>query len=261
MSSEAVGWVFRHSPYRGAAFAVHLAIADSVNDQHEDRFWMKQARLAAKARVGRGAVVSALQAMTEDGLLELVEDRHAQGRPNEYRLLMPADSPEVYARTLSAETTRGARPADTPCAPSAQGGARPARKKNPSTNPTLNPSDTAREVVAELRLVSMDEAQSGPTFGDFWSAYPRKVGKPEAEKAWKVKVGSLSAAGEVMAGLERWAGYWRARGEAQFVPHPSTWLRREGWNDEPPPLTGKAKAGQAAPVVQDRSRPSGEVIL
>lgn len=92
MSAEAVGWVFRHSPLKGAGFAVHLAIADSVNDQHGNELWMRQAVLATKARTTRGTVGRTLAAMVEGTtahppLLELI--RETNGKANLYRFLYP----------------------------------------------------------------------------------------------------------------------------------------------------------------------------
>jgi hypothetical protein len=95
MSAEAVGWVFRHSPYAGATLNAHLAIADSVNDQNGNEFWMAQARLAKKARIGRRTAQTALENMLTDGCLELLEEGKAAGQPNRYRFLFP-DLPLKY---------------------------------------------------------------------------------------------------------------------------------------------------------------------
>ena len=44
-----------------------------------------------------------------------------------------------------------------------------------------------------------------------------------------------------MAGLRRWkASEQWTKDKGKFVPHPTTWLRREGWND--------AIAGEVAPL-------------
>lgn len=88
MSAEATGYVFRASPYQGAAFAVHLAIADSVNDQHEYRFWMSIATLARKARVSERAAQYSLRKLVCDGAIELVDDlKGGRGHTGEYRFL------------------------------------------------------------------------------------------------------------------------------------------------------------------------------
>jgi len=94
MSAEATGWVFRHSPYKGAAFAIHLSIADSVNDQNNNEFWMKQATLADKARTGRQTVNTTIAAMIEDGYLEALDGDKVGSRQSLHqgrllRFLMP----------------------------------------------------------------------------------------------------------------------------------------------------------------------------
>ncbi len=88
MSSEAVGWVFRHSTMTGTALTVHLAVADSVNDQNGNEFWLKKETLAFKARVGMSSVKRTLQRLVEDGFLEALEE--SPGRhPSRYRFLFP----------------------------------------------------------------------------------------------------------------------------------------------------------------------------
>lgn len=89
MSAEATGWVFKNSPYKGAAFAVHLSMADSVNDQNENEFWMSITNLGIKARVARETAARAVSQMVEDGVLELIQDNSNIGRPSRYCFLMP----------------------------------------------------------------------------------------------------------------------------------------------------------------------------
>lgn len=70
MSAEAVGYVYRFSPYKGAKFQVHHAIADTVSDQNDNLCYFYQGTLAAKARVGRQAANEAVREMERDGYLE-----------------------------------------------------------------------------------------------------------------------------------------------------------------------------------------------
>ena len=150
MSAEAVGWVFRHSPLQGVALVVHLAVADSVNDQHDHELWMRQHVLARKARTTRGTVNKVLARMVEGTddhppLLELVAP--GTGGANRYRFLFP-DVEVQYetrttrsggARTAHTPPAEGARSEHTGCVQSAQGGARTARtepKREPKENPT-----------------------------------------------------------------------------------------------------------------------------
>lgn len=63
-------------------------------------------------------------------------------------------------------------------------------------------------------------------FDQFWSAYPRKVNRSEAVKAWKAVKPNLTV---VLTDLS--ARTWT---DPQFIPHPSTYLRQERWTDELP---------------------------
>lgn len=81
-----------------------------------------------------------------------------------------------------------------------------------------------------------------PGFAVFWANYPRKVGKPRAFKAWRAARRSASA-NEISAGLEQWVDHWKAAGtRMRYIPHPTTWLNSEQWNDEPPSAKRPSKA-------------------
>jgi hypothetical protein len=71
-------------------------------------------------------------------------------------------------------------------------------------------------------------------FARFWEAYPNKVAKVAAEKAYAKAVRSISGPdppGVILAGVERAKASrpWREG----FIPHPATWLNRGSWEDQP----------------------------
>ncbi|WP_447988322.1 hypothetical protein [Achromobacter spanius] len=86
-----------------------------------------------------------------------------------------------------------------------------------------------------LKLVPVDNsarsAISSPDFAAFWAAWPRRVGKRDAEKAWaKLRPQEKVAAVEA---LPKHVEYWDASGtDRQFIPHPATWLNGARWDDE-----------------------------
>jgi uncharacterized protein YdaU (DUF1376 family) len=65
-------------------------------------------------------------------------------------------------------------------------------------------------------------------FADFWKAYPKKVAKPAALKAF-VK---LHINGELPLLLEAIENQGLRSRDLQFVPNPSTWLNQRRWEDE-----------------------------
>lgn len=80
-----------------------------------------------------------------------------------------------------------------------------------------------------LRLLLSNEPAL--TFPQFWNAYPRKVAKKDALKAWIALDPDAAVIAEILAALEWQRKLW---GDLQFVPHPATYLRSERWTDERP---------------------------
>lgn len=84
-----------------------------------------------------------------------------------------------------------------------------------------------------LYLVDQDAAKNAPDekFETFWKAYPRRIAKKNALKVWtRLKVDDELFA-RIMAALEV-AKKTRQWQDVQYVPHPTTWLNGERWNDE-----------------------------
>lgn len=89
----------------------------------------------------------------------------------------------------------------------------------------------AKSKPASRRRRSTD-AEAAEGWAEFWAAYPRKVNRPAALRAWnKLAPGealreqiSRSLAAQLPAFAER---------ESRFIPHAATWINGERWTDEP----------------------------
>lgn len=85
-------------------------------------------------------------------------------------------------------------------------------------------------------------------FARFWSAYPKKKSKGQAEKAFSKIKPSEQLLDAMVAAVERakTSEDWRKDG-GRFIPYPATWLNAKGWEDEdtssPGPSTWWVKAG------------------
>lgn len=84
-------------------------------------------------------------------------------------------------------------------------------------------------------------------FGVFYAAYPRKVGKGDAEKAWRslrIREADMPA---ILAAIARARAspQWTKDG-GEFIPYPATWLRRGGWEDQPPEVLDEFEAARVA---------------
>jgi len=80
--------------------------------------------------------------------------------------------------------------------------------------------------------ITINEPSIYDQFEEFWYAYPRKVGKRKAEAEWKRAI-KRATPDLILHSLQVHATAW-ASIEPKFIPHPTTWLTRDGWNDEPP---------------------------
>lgn len=94
--------------------------------------------------------------------------------------------------------------------------------------------ETETDTEGKNKTIAQPGSDDDPDFTAFWSAYPRKVGKGQARKAWRAAVaGRRVNPKELIAASERFGSDCRSRGtEAQFIPHPATWLNGERYADE-----------------------------
>jgi DNA polymerase elongation subunit (family B) len=68
-------------------------------------------------------------------------------------------------------------------------------------------------------------------FNLFWAQYPKKVGKLTARRSWE-KLSQENQQKALEAIVEH-RKYWAAKGtDWEFIPHASTWLNQERFEDE-----------------------------
>lgn len=69
-------------------------------------------------------------------------------------------------------------------------------------------------------------------FGEFWKAYPKKVGKKAALKAWKKENPPLDKCLATI-GWQIKSEQW-TKDHGQYIPMPATWLNQGRWEDVSP---------------------------
>ena len=69
-------------------------------------------------------------------------------------------------------------------------------------------------------------------FSRFWSAYPKKVGKDAAQKAFDKRKPDEQLLQEMLASIEKQLSSleW-TKDNGQFIPNPATWLNQGRWKD------------------------------
>lgn len=218
---------------------VYLALSSRANAQQ--RCWPSHQRIAEESGCSVATVKRSLEELRDRGLVSWLPDPdHGQPgrRPNRYQLGQPA-SYDVAQDELSRSSQR----AITQPTVSYE------RKQLNESNRT----NTAASADAEpLTLIAEDPQPPADRFEEFWRAYPRRVGKGAARKAWQVAVKTHDPAA-VIAGARRFGARPH---EARFTPHPATWLRAERWADEDDPFD----PGEEEPAPRPRVDPPVDEI-
>lgn len=111
-----------------------------------------------------------------------------------------------------------------------------------SSKCTTMKQNTKNKAIAKKELRERQEKQ----FGEFWQIYPRKVNKKQAIKKWQKINPDDELLKKILQSLSTTISTeWKNRDE-QYIPHASTWLNNERWNDE---LEAKQ------PIAQKKEKP------
>lgn len=208
---------------------VLLALADAAND--DGVTWMPlesregaKLDLLKKTSLSRRAIQGALKRLCEAGYLSRV-DRPGKG--------------VIW-------TVKGCiscAPQQMRPAANAPGGAADAPK--PSINPQPTSEDKSSSVDAPAKVSAFDQ---------FWTAYPSKVGKGAARRAFEKAERLIRRSGGdplavMLASLHRHIRSSRWNDPTYTIPNPATWLTQERWGDDPDAAgSGKPRPASAPPA-------------
>lgn len=186
------------------AKVVLLAIARYANGYGE--CWPSRERLAHDACVSVRSVVTAIQYLEDEGHLR-VEPR--SGGSNIYIITsMEEDMPdEDDTRANSAH----------------------------EVDSNITRLDTTKKRVSNYTTTSSAKSAhplDTPFFLAFWQAYPRRIGKGDARAAF-TKAATRNDPNLIVQAALAYAKHVAEEGtEQKFIPHASTWLNGERWEDD-----------------------------
>ena len=256
MSHDATRWANRLRGITPGQYRVVMVLADCHNPAHG--CFPTQDYLAEACEMGERTVREHLQALEDMGHIARERTVNEWGHRTGTRYVLafeslPAETPgreKPTGKKASAYRQKDVKPT---------GNCLPVDIDKPVIEPVIEP------VSSPIIPFQVVKAEIVSPFDAFWMAYPKKVSKGDALKAWTKAVRKTSPP-EIMAGLERSiAGDGRFRTK-QYTPYPATWLNDESWNDEHPSsdLQSGAGAGRsidpflnAAMSVDQRRRAGG----
>ena len=194
MSLEAMGYCWR---VRGLTCAQKLVLLALANRHNPDTGQCNPSldRLAEDVGITRRNVINHVNALVDAGHIV-----------REHKVTTTGYKASQYRFPGVDTITTGSVGADT----------------TPSVGIDTTPSvgiDTSSETKKETK-------DSAYPFSSFWEVYPRKVAKPQAEKAWKKLKDKDRYVCLSHIGHRTWPT------DKQFIPHPATFLNQRRWEDD-----------------------------
>lgn len=124
------------------------------------------------------------------------------------------------------------------------------REKRNKSKPASAESKQDKPKEKDRERDKEKETTTLPGFDRFWKTYPLRVGRRKAEEAWG-KLGCETQTEKIIQSVQRCckSAPWLKDG-GQFIPHPTTWLNRAGWEDE---LPEQYAAENTEPNLPDRT--------
>ena len=187
--------------------------------------------LSRDPRETLGRVADGIGRLSECGLVQQYSDdsrdylavtnweRHQRiDKPNKPRYPLPT-SENITIRETLAKPSRDPRETPAP-------GTGEQRNRGTESSPDGERVQTGKN--------SRDEPSSPypAAFEHWWSVYPRKQGKRKALAEWRRATKRIDR-DELVAKTKTFAAFHAREGtDKQFIPLPTTWLNRDGWDDE-----------------------------
>lgn len=231
MSVKLMEMVFRLGPEIGAPERLILiAIADHANRSGE--CWPSMKRLAERCGLSERMARYHVRSLQDRGLIE-VEIMRGRGNANRYRVTLENRQPIA---DFDPPKTGNPLPIKQP-----KNRQNPTRVNTRKTGKTGNicpenrqciagePSKEPKKDITPLYPPKPKRSRSPqtdtPEFVRFWGAYPRRVGKGQARRAWATAIKKTDPETIIAAAHQ-------VEDRQQYTPHPATWLNGERWADE-----------------------------
>lgn len=110
----------------------------------------------------------------------------------------------------------------------------------PDCNQTSLLSKEDKEVKEPKKARAREGERLEKSFNEFWSAYPKKIAKQQALKAWQKIKPDDELVRRILSALEQHkkSAQW-LKDNGQFIPYPASWLNGQRWEDESEVQNGK----------------------
>lgn len=212
----ALNWtegVFRNSRHTGTDLLLMLILADSA-DRDTGACYPSVKTIARLMRSSERNVQLRLKALRDSGEIMVRYQKSPYGT-NLYVLNRSLLGGEAEF-TPYAQETQGVKPTSSP---KSTGGV-----KRTSPKPLVRKEQKKKEKIQKEKSAVID-------FSDWYTSYPRKVGRQRAVTAWESLTDEERAL--AVAAMPSHLAFYADK-EPEYIPHPASWLNGKRWQDELP---------------------------
>lgn len=171
---------------------------------HENGYELVYGQIERQTGMGKYAIKASIDTLTQKGYLRVEQSRRNDGSFGSYNWLLL--DPNVIDPQRSRTVAGSIRPG--------------------STRPLKEDKDSKK-------INNLEDKETFSAFDDFWNAYPKKLDKGKARKAFDKALNTASAE-TIIQGAKNYASDPNLP-ESQFVKYPATWLNAESWANPPLP--------------------------
>lgn len=194
---------------------------------------MDDARLARRCGVTKSCLRKAVDALIDEGKISIVDGA----------LMNDRCAKEIENREKRSQKSSQAAKIKW------HGNSEKSQQKQSKNSANASPKQCPNDAITRSHILEPDVsnetnsagASVADAFSDFWSVYPHKVGKREAEKAFG-KALSRAPLEAIMDGLRRYVG----KTDDRPWCNPSTFLNQDRWEDAPAAAAPRSQ-GQSPP--------------
>jgi hypothetical protein len=246
------------------AKSVLVSLADNANDH--GHCWPSIDTICTRTCFGRDAVIDAISWLESAGA---VKANRENGRKTTY-MITPASFNEGYSRPsrrtvarvrngLATDQMQSGKPTGRANPPVGQNLEPVGQNDGHQSGKTIKPvgqNDTNRQEPSINRQrtinarASIEDADLMQAFQAFYAAYPRKVARAAALKAWLKLKPDVTLQTRILGAVafQRKSKDWLD--DKKFVPHPATYLNHARWEDEVPGMPTMAAAADGPTWLQ-----------
>ena len=211
MSFQAMTWAMNRPVENVSQRMVLLMLANHSN-LHTGQCNPSHKLLATECVIGLSTLKRCIQALQDMGYLTII-NKYADGvqLPNQYKLHL-----DVFGHDL----TGWVSPERAGGQSTAGGGASPQRATNLEIKPVIQPQGKV-------------DQKTNPSFDLFWAAYPKRIAKDAAKKAFASRNVTALLLEEMLSAIakQKNTDQWK-KDNGQFIPNPASWLNAGRWQDE-----------------------------